>query len=202
MENPQAFWDARYNDPSYVYGTDPNDFFKHQLDLIPNRKSLLLLAEGEGRNAVYAAQQGWTVTATDFSVRGREKALELAGSEKAMLNYILSDVRQFDFEGLGKWDAIGLIYAHFPAEFRREIHQKCAKALNPGGRIILEAFNPKQLNRASGGPKSPEMLYTIDMLKEDFQGLEIQEAREETIMLMEGNGHLGFGEVVRCVFSL
>ncbi len=195
-ENPSHFWDTRYAEPTYVYGTAPNQFFRACLDALPPGR-LLLLAEGEGRNAVYAAEQGWQVTAVDFSERGREKALTLAASRGVHLDYHLMDIRQFDFEALGPWDAIGLIFAHFPPDFRTDIHRKCLASLRPGRQLILEAFNPGQLQYHSGGPKDVALLYTPDLLRADFAGASDIELSEVVAVLEEGPYHSGVASVVR-----
>ena len=200
MEYPNRFWDDRYESRDYVYGTQPNHYFQQQLDAIEKPGRLLLLAEGEGRNAVYAAEKGWQVTAVDFSAKGREKALALAAERETNFDYLLADIRQFDIAAQGGWDVIGLIYAHFPAEWRAEIHQKCAAALRPGGRIILEAFNRKQLNRLSGGPKNIDLLFSKSMIEQDFEALEPVECVETTVFLKEGQGHSGLAELVRGCF--
>lgn len=197
MNHPRTFWDNRYAEAAYAYGTKPNVYFKNQLDAIPTPGRLLLLAEGEGRNAVYAAQQGWQVTAVDFSEKARGKALALAAENDVHFEYLIANIQDYNLVGNGPWDAIGLIYAHFPPELRVSIHHKCTKALKKDGRVILEAFNRKQLGRLSGGPQDIDLLYSKIMLEEDFDGLEMLEATESTTFLSEGEGHAGLAEVVR-----
>jgi hypothetical protein len=97
------------------------------------------------------------------------------------------------------FDAIALIYAHFPSAIRQEVHQKMISWLKSGGYIILEAFNPTQLKNSSGGPKDITMLLTIEILEENFKGLTIEELAYETIILHEGKFHQGKAEVVRFV---
>jgi len=201
MENPSEFWEHRYASAVYTYGTRPNQYFQQQLERLEKPGRLLLLAEGEGRNAVYAATKGWQVTAVDFSANAREKALALAKERGVMIEYRLEDIQQFDFSTDHQWDVIGLVYAHFPPEWRAAVHQKCAAALAPGGHIILEAFNPNQLNRQSGGPKNIDWLYTKNMLLQDFKSLEPLLCAESTVFLQEGAGHEGFGEVIQGNFS-
>ena len=201
MEYPSKFWESRYEGQDYVYGTQPNRYFQQQLDAFKEPGRLLLLAEGEGRNAVYAAEKGWQVTAVDFSAKAREKALALAGERETHFQYLIADIQRFDFASCEPWDAIGLIYAHFPPEWRAETHQKCVAALRPGGKIILEAFNRKQLSRLSGGPKNMDLLYSKTMLEQDFEHLDPIESIEATVFLNEGEGHSGLGEVVRGCFQ-
>lgn len=197
MEYPQDFWNLRYSTPEYAYGMEPNQYFKAQLDAMPKPGRILLLCEGEGRNAVYAAQQGWQVTAVDFSETGQKKAMALAASRQVSIDYQVLDVAQFDIEKFGPWDAIALIYAHFPSPIRVGIHQACARALALKGEIWLEAFQKKQLENGPDGPKNPDMLYAAQLLAEDFSGLDIVENSELSLMLEEGERHSGIGHVVR-----
>lgn len=197
MDNPHAFWDNRYAAGEYVYGTRPNRYFETQLPTMDRPGRILMLAEGEGRNAVFAAQKGWNVTAVDFSREGRRKALELAASRSVSIDYQIADLGQFDFRNDTPWDAIGLFYAHLPPPLRIKIHQQCVAALQPGGLLMLEAFRPQQLQRTTGGPKDPDMLYTLEQLLNDFKGLEVVEALEGAAYLEEGAGHEGLGEIVR-----
>lgn len=200
MEYPFSFWDKRYSDDAYIYGTLPNRYFKDKLDAIPNPGRLLLLAEGEGRNAVYAAEKGWQVSAVDFSRTAQDKALKLAAARGVSIDYQVGNVQDYPFDSNGPWDAIGLIYAHFPSTLRSSIHQKCAAALAPNGTLILEAFNRNQMNRLSGGPKNIDLLYSKQHLEADFEGadgIQILELGEATVSLQEGLGHEGLGDVVR-----
>jgi SAM-dependent methyltransferase len=200
MNSTQQFWNERYAAAEYVYGTEPNEWFREQLSLLsPGR--ILLPAEGEGRNAVYAARTGWEVIALDLSEKGREKAMRLAAQANTFIQYHIADIRAYPLETTGPWDVIGLFYAHFPPDFRAETHRRLAQALRPGGHLILEAFHPKQLERNSGGPKSLDMLYTLELLRDDFAGLTVLEAEKATIILNEGPGHTGPAEVVRLLLQ-
>jgi SAM-dependent methyltransferase len=201
MEHPNKFWEDRYASGVYTYGKAPNQYFRQQMENIKNPGRLLLLAEGEGRNAVYAAQLGWQVTAVDFSTNAQQKALALAREQGVTITYLIADISLFDFKTYGTWDAIGLIYAHFPAAWRNTIHQACAEALNPEGKIILEAFHHQQLGLASGGPKNLDLLYTEEIILQDFAQLEPLEITAQQIYLAEGEGHAGIGEVVRGCFQ-
>ncbi len=191
----KEFWNQRYNEKEYVYGTSPNVYFKECLDKLKPGK-LLLPAEGEGRNAVYAASAGWVVDAFDYSESAKEKAEQLAKSQGVSFNYEIAEVQQFIADGKA-YDAIGLIYAHQPSAFRFQFHQQLVKALKPGGYVILECFRPEQIPLASGGPKSLDLLYTKDILEADFNQLQILEMNELTTVLQEGAYHAGEAEVIR-----
>lgn len=194
----QQFWNERYSQPEMVYGNEPNVFLREQLKNLKPGK-LLLPAEGEGRNAVYAASQGWDVLAFDYSEAGQAKALSLAKERGVTLEYQVADAEQFE-TAPETVDAVALIFAHFNPVLRLILHRKVVEWLKPGGTLILEAFHPKQLEGyTSGGPKEPTMLYTADMLQQDFDGLEIQLLEEREVELQEGAYHSGRGFVTRLV---
>ncbi len=191
----KEFWDDRYSKSNYAYGKAPNEFFKQEIEKLPVGK-LLLPAEGEGRNAVYAASIGWDVHALDMSENGREKALMLASENKVSIKYDvcpIQDCKLIDNE----YDAVVLIYAHFPPQLRKIIHQKLSKSLKPGGILLIEAFNKTQLGKKSGGPQDLDLLYSIDEMKLDFAGFKFVEAIETTINLYEGEYHKGPAEIIR-----
>ena len=193
---PEDFWNNRYNKIEYVYGTHPNEFFKEQLNKLKTG-SILLPAEGEGRNAVYAASQGWNVTAFDSSEKGKEKALALAEERDVSFDYQLVDV--LEFQSKMQFDVICLCYAHFPADIRKQAHQHLMQFLKPDGMVIFEAFAKVQLGNASGGPKNEAMLFSTKEIKDEFPQLKFNFIREETIELSEGNHHSGKAEVIRFV---
>ena len=187
-------WDERYKSEEYAYGTSPNLFFKEWLQKFPPG-SILMPAEGEGRNGVFAAQSGWRVTAFDLSVEGKAKALQLATANHVTMEYIVGDLAQLDFEK-ESFDAIGLIYAHFTAEKKSLFHSKLHSYLKPGGVIILEAFSKGNINNPAG-PKDMDMLLSAAEIKADFENYEILMLTEEDILLDEGTYHAGKGAVVR-----
>ncbi|WP_216726958.1 class I SAM-dependent methyltransferase [Hymenobacter siberiensis] len=196
MTHAADFWDARYEAEAYAYGTEPNAYFRRQLDTLPPGR-LLLLAEGEGRNAVYAARKGWQVTAVDFSDEARAKAQRLAASHGVRLDYRVEDLMDLAWQQPAGYDAIGLIYAHFPPTERQAVHTAAVASLAPGGHLLLEAFNPRQLGLSSGGPREAELLYEPAQLTADFAGLTLLENYEATVVLREGSFHAGPAQVVR-----
>lgn len=193
----KTFWNERYASEEFVYGKAPNEFFKACIDKQPPGK-LLLPCEGEGRNAVYAATIHWQVDAFDQSETGKEKCAQLAASKNVIVNYQVAEALEYNF-GENQYDVIALIYAHFPANIRTQIHQNCVKVLKPGGVIILEAFNPRQLHNTSGGPKDETMLYTSEMLREDFDHTKIELLETLQTNLQEGEYHSGLGDIIRLV---
>lgn len=192
----QAFWNDRYAQEAYVYGTQPNAFFRHHLEEIKTPGRALFPAEGEGRNAVYAAELGWTVDAFDYSASAQKKALALADSRNVTLVYSLSSIEDFAF-GTEQYDLIGLFFVHVPPSVRCLLHQRVMQALTPGGRLILEAFHPDQLSLDSGGPKKAAMLYSAELLNVDFSALNIQYLEQVTDNLSEGAYHQGKARLTR-----
>ena len=172
----KKFWDLRYSQPEYAYGKEPNKFFEKVLsDLRPGK--LLLPAEGEGRNAVFAAENGWNVTAIDFSRQAKEKALKLADEKRVSIKYIISPIEEYIFPE-NEFDTVALIYAHFPKLQRLNIHNSVVKSLKPGGYLIIEAFSKKQINNSTGGPKEISLLYELKELLNDFKDLNIEVSLE------------------------
>lgn len=193
----KEFWNQRYSEKEFAYGTKPNEFFAENLTQFkPGR--LFLPADGEGRNSVFAALQGWEVDAFDYSEEGKQKADILAKEKGVSVNFEVLDAAMFKPES-DKYDAIGLFYAHFPRELRKWFHKEVIKSLKKGGIVILEAFHPLQLNHPSGGPRVEDMLLTVDILKSEFEGLHFREIEDKQIELAEGNYHLGTGHVVRMI---
>ncbi len=191
------FWDKRYASEEYVYGIEPNHFLKESLDAL-EPGDILFPAEGEGRNAVYAAIQGWNVSAFDISSEGKEKAVKLASENTVSIDYKVAGFDEFNAKQ-ESYDVIALIYAHVPASDREAYYQKCVGWLKPGGTLILEGFSKKQLGLDSGGPKSLEMLFSLDELTTELKGLTIEKGLETKITLSEGAHHQGEGEVVRII---
>jgi hypothetical protein len=175
------FWNERFSTDEYIYGKNPNKFFKEQIDeLKPGR--LLLPGEGEGRNSVYAA----------------EKTLMLAKKNNVNINYTLSNLADFiPLENC--YDAIGLVFIHLKPDSRKVVHKRIVNALRNNGRIILEAFEKEQLGKSSGGPQSEEMLYSKEELDNDFRDLRMHLLEKKTVLLDEGDKHKGDASVIKFV---
>lgn len=191
------FWNERYGNQEYIYGKTPNLFFAEQLKTLKPGE-ILLPCEGEGRNAVFAAVKGWEVRAFDSSEAGKIKAGKLAAENNVDIDYLIDDALTVQYPP-NSFDAVAFIYAHFPPAIRKKIHQKAITWLKPGGKILLEVFNPKQLQNTSGGPKDLSMLYTEEMLRDDFEGLTIDQIETKTIELNEGRHHQGKADIIQFV---
>ena len=188
-------WEERYSEEEFAYGKEPNKFFKDEIDKL-NPGRLLLIGEGEGRNAVYAAKLGWAVDAVDFSEMAKKKALTLAGENNVVINYNVRDLNQFEPKE-NYYDAAGIIFIHLDDELRRKVHYEIVRSLRENGRVILEAFEKEQIKRNSGGPKNVGLLYSLEDIVSDFIELDFQKLSKETVTLDEGKYHLGEAVVVR-----
>jgi ubiquinone/menaquinone biosynthesis C-methylase UbiE len=192
------FWNERYAQHQTVYGAGPNEFFKEQLQSLTPGK-ILLPAEGEGRNALYAASLGWRVTAYDYSEVAKTKTLEQASALGiTSIEYEVKDLSQIQLPA-EEFDAIALIYVHLPLAVRKHLLNECIKSLKSGGILILEVFSKEQLQYNSGGPKDATLLYSLNELAEDFAGLKIMLQQEVITTLKEGAFHSGPASVVRFV---
>lgn len=192
----KEMWDERYSRVEYAYGEEPNLFFKTCLDQLPAPGRILLPAEGEGRNAVYAARQGWKVDAFDISDAGREKALRLAARHGVHIEYQVADYETVWIDA-GAYDAVALIFAHIHESKRRSAHQRLASALAAGGQLILEAYSKEQLSYGTGGPPAEALLYAVDDVREDFAELEVLQLEKTEAEIHEGRYHHGLASVIR-----
>jgi len=193
----KQFWNERYAASNFAYGKESNQFLKENLHFLPKGK-VLFVAEGEGRNAVFVAKNGYEVSAFDYSESGQQKALMLAQEQGVSVDYLVSDVLELPYEK-ESFDGIVLIFAHFPAEIRKQAHLKLLELLKPGGKIIFEAFGKEQLNYTSGGPKDIDMLFSEGEVRNEFPGISFDSLSTEKIVLDEGLFHQGEGVVVRFV---
>ncbi|MDH7460812.1 methyltransferase domain-containing protein [Chitinophagaceae bacterium 26-R-25] len=195
-------WDERYASEEFAYGTKPNDYLKEQLAKLSPGK-ILFPGEGEGRNAVFAATQGWNVSAFDISIEGQKKAQQLAASNKVSIDYKVGTLEELPYHA-EQFDAIALIYAHFPANIKSLYHKTLSKYLRKGGIVIFEAFSKNHIdylakNEKVGGPKDLGSLFSIEEIKADFDHYHFRELAEVEIELNEGVFHNGVGSVVRFV---
>ncbi len=191
------FWDKRYSSIGFVYGTEPNTFFKDELDKL-KAGNILLLGEGEGRNAVYAGAKGWNVDAVDFSTIAKKKALKLAEENSVSINYEITDLSEYKPKS-SYYNAAAIIFLHLNPKIRSDVHSKVVDSLIPGGSLIIEVYEKKQLGKDSGGPKNIDMLYSKEELKDDFKKMKIIMLGKEIITLNESEQHAGEAVVLRLI---
>ena len=191
------FWNERYSSEEFAYGEEPNAFIHQQLVKLKPGK-ILFPAEGEGRNAVYAASLGWQVTAFDLSTEGRKKALQLAAKHNVDIQYLIDGYETVSF-AKESFDCVVLVFAHIHKNKRAEYHHKLASFLKPGGKPIMESFSKEQIFRESGGPKSPDMLYSVEDMKNDFADFSDLQIEKTDTELLEGFFHNGKASVIRVI---
>lgn len=191
-------WNQRYNTAEYIYGTEPNDFLREHAASIPAGGTVLCLTEGEGRNAVFLAQQGYRVTAVDSSEVGLAKADALASARGVQITCIHADLAQFTL-GEHDWDGIVSIFCHLPSAIRQPLYAALGLALTPGGVFLLESYTPAQLAFNTGGPKDVDMLVDAATLRRELPGLQFSLLEERQREVVEGTYHTGLAAVVQAV---
>ena len=197
----KEFWDQRYAEEGYVYGTEPNEYLRHKLEEYKLKGNILFPADGEGRNSVFAASLGFDVTAFDQSEEGQKKALKLAEIKGVKINYLVSSFEIIELQK-NYYDCISLIYAHFPPPFNKKYYSEISSFLKPGGVIIIEGFSKNhlelnKLNKFSCGPQNLAMLFSVDEFEQYFSNVDIIELTEEIIDINEGPYHKGKASVIR-----
>lgn len=200
MSKPQTFWDDRFSDDRYVYGVQPNRFVEEAVDTwLPASGDVLALGAGEGRNAVYLARQGHTVTAVDYSAEGLRKTRHLADEWDVSVDTIQADVR--DWTPDRTWDVVVVTFLHLPAPDRPPLYRLIRRLLRPGGLLVAEWFRPEQRTEGytSGGPPDPDMMVTPEELRTHFPTESIVHLEETEPMLEEGM-HRGPAATVRFVW--
>ena len=191
------FWNEKFGGNEYAYGTEPNDFLKQVAQPLP-RGLALSVAEGEGRNAVWLAEQGFEVSSIEQSERGVAKTLRLALKRGVIVHAERGELETFHIQP-NTWDLIVSIYAHTPSELRRRLHRQIVAGLRPGGRFVLEAYTPAQIPNETGGPKDPDLMPTADILRKELAGLAFDTIREVERDVVEGSLHTGKAHAVQVV---
>jgi SAM-dependent methyltransferase len=189
-------WEDRYRVPDYVFGTEPNYFLLSCKALLPRSGKALAVADGEGRNGIWLAEQGLEVLSLDFSPSAQQKARALAKQRGVTLTIAQADVHAWDYPEAA-FDVVVEIFTQFstPAE-RAKKWAGMRKALKRGGLLIIQGYTPKQLQYGTGGPKQAENLYTRAMLEEAFRDFRDMKIVEEEIEIYEGTSHGGMSAVI------
>jgi SAM-dependent methyltransferase len=201
MESSAEFerWEKRFAAPEYVFGTEPNAFLKSQASVLPKTGKALAIADGEGRNGVWLAEQGLDVLSVDFSPTAQAKAQELARRRGVALRTLQADIIAWDWPS-AEFDVVAAIFFQFatPPE-RARIFAGIRKALKPGGLLLLEGYGPKQLEYKTGGPSELENLYTEELLRVEFAGFSEIAIEAHDSMISEGTRHVGMAALIDLV---
>lgn len=193
------FWDEKFSTPDYLFGETPNAFLARQSTRLAGYKTALAVADGEGRNGVWLAEQGLDVVSIDASSVGLAKADALAARRGVSLTTQLVDIAAYPWAE-AQFDVIAGIFFQFaPPDLRDQIFAGMIRSLRPGGLLLLEGYTPRQLDYGTGGPKQLDQLYTADLLREKFAALEIIALSEYDAELEEGSRHRGPSALVDLV---
>ena len=193
----KSFWDERYGTEEFMYGKEPNDFLRENIDSLP-QGTVLCLADGEGRNSVFIASTGRSVWSVDLSSQGPIKTLRLAAERGVEVHAESADLANYDL-GENRWDVIVSIFAHMPKDIRANLHQRVVRALKPSGVFLLEAYTPSQVGRGTGGPQDPSLTMNLGDLRKELSPLIFTTAHEIERNVAEGFGHTGMASVVQVI---
>ncbi len=190
------FWENRFSVPEFIFGREPNEFLARCLPLLPKSGKLLAVADGEGRNGVWLAQQGLSVVSLDFSLAAQAKARALAEAQNVNMEIVHADVHEWTYPE-NAFDIVVEIFTQFSTpEMRAKKWAGMRRTLKRGGLLILQGYTPKQLEYGTGGPKQVDRLYTRDMLEQAFGDFDEVRIVEEERELQEGPGHSGMSAVI------
>lgn len=199
-DNPQLDrWNTRFGGEDYVFGTAPNAFLASQANLLRPGERALSIADGEGRNGVWLAEQGLDVLSIDFSPVGLAKAAKLAAERGVRLETRQTDLAAWDWNGESFDVIVGIFIQFADPPLRTRMFAGIERALRPGGRLILQGYRPEQLKYGTGGSKKIENKYTADLLSAAFANLEIRHLREHDSVVHEGKGHDGMSALIDLV---
>ena len=191
-------WDERYSQDEFLFGTEPNDFLKEQAHRIPGGGSVLCLGDGEGRNGVWLAEQGYQVTSVDLSQVGLDKTRRFAKERDVTIETVYADLAEWPIEPQA-WDGIVSIFCHMMPEERKQMHPRIVKGLKPAGVFLLEAYTPDQIDKGTGGPSNPDLLVTAEDITPEIDGLEVQHAQNIEREVIEGTSHTGMASVAQII---
>lgn len=190
FNQPQQTWNQRYAAAHYVFGQEPNLYLLSQAQhLVPG--SALAVADGEGRNGVWLAQQGLQVDAFDFSEQAIAKAKSLAQGRQVKLHCVCSDWQSFDWQTARYNNVVGIFFQFATPEERRVLFAHMAESLQPGGTLIIQGYTPRQLDFNTGGPGKLAHLYDEALMLDAFGALDILDLRTYEADITEGTGHKG-----------
>ncbi|MCU0809510.1 MAG: class I SAM-dependent methyltransferase [Thiobacillaceae bacterium] len=193
------FWNERYATEDYIFGTAPNVFLASQSALIRPGMRALAIADGEGRNGVWLAEQGAQVHAIDVSPFALDKAKKLAAERGVTLNTEQADVLSWTWPQAA-YDLVAAIFIQFaPPPERDRIIQGIRRTLKPGGVLILQGYTPKQVEYGTGGPPSAANMYTAELLRDWFGDWDIRHLHEHESFISEGTHHHGMSALIDLV---
>ena len=176
-------WNARHGEGGLLFGTEPNRFLVAEAaSLEPGRA--LDLACGSGRNAVWLAQQGWSVVGADFSDVALEQARGLAAERGVEVEWVEADLREWELPPRA-FDLVAVLYLQLPGEELGAILRRAAEAVGGGGTMLVVGHHADNLASGFGGPKDPRVLFTPEGVAAELDGLVVEKA-EVVLRPVEG----------------
>ncbi len=189
-------WETRYSVPDYTFGKEPNYFLASRKPLLPSSGRVLAVADGEGRNGVWLAEQGLEVISIDFSPSAQKKGRALAAERHVNVDFRQADVHRWDYPQ-SAFDVVAEIFTQFSSPAERTLKWAgMRRALKPGGLLIVHGYTPKQLEYGTGGPKELENLYTRELLEHAFADFREVKITEEEREIHEGTSHGGMSAMI------
>ncbi|MBS0326717.1 MAG: class I SAM-dependent methyltransferase [Proteobacteria bacterium] len=199
FDHPRETWNNRYAGDDYLLGEAPNEFLRRHAPVIPRGGSVLCVADGEGRNSVWLAEQGFAVTAFDFAANGVAKARALAARRGVSVDLRLADMESWAWDAV-RYDALAAIFIQFLAPERRDaMFERMRSAVKPGGVFLLEGYRPEQVDYATGGPPWRENMYTREWVEERFRGWDLLVLESYDAEIREGRAHHGMSALLDVV---
>ena len=199
MSDEYQRWQTRFSAPGYLFGKEPNGFLKSKASLLKRGQKALSIADGEGRNGVFMAEQGLDVLAIDFSPIALEKSQSLAKERGVAIRTELADLATWRWP-VDEFDVVAAIFFQFcDPELRARVFANIKRALKPGGLLLLEGYSPKQLEYKTGGPSQVENLYTRELLEQEFKDFASIAIDEYDKVVSEGAGHGGMSALIDLV---
>jgi SAM-dependent methyltransferase len=197
--DPAHTWNQRFAAPGFLFGSEPNGWLREHANVWAPGSQVLCVADGEGRNSVWLAGQGFSVTAFDIATTGVAKARAFAEQRGVAVRYAVADCDNYAWPD-ASLDGVAAIFVQFadPA-LRQRLFANIVRALKPGGRLVLQGYTPRQLAYRTGGPPQASHLYTAPMLRDAFAELDIETLREYEADLAEGSGHHGRSALIGLV---
>jgi SAM-dependent methyltransferase len=198
-DTPLDFWNERFSGDDYRFGKEACAFLRRQSKYLRPGQRALAIADGEGRNGVWLAQQGLDVLSIDFSPIALAKAEKLAGERGVKLQTQITDIAEWPWQP-AQFDVVAAIFIQFATpELRPRIFAGIQRTLKPGGVLLLHGYRPKQLEYGTGGPPHADHMYTSPMLRAAFSDMEILYLEERDEIIEEGAGHVGMSALIDLV---
>ncbi|MHB8493186.1 MAG: SAM-dependent methyltransferase [Casimicrobiaceae bacterium] len=199
FDNPRETWNQRYTSPGYLFGEEPNAFLRKQARWLQPGSRVLCVADGEGRNSVWLAEQGFEVIAFDFAPNAVEKARALAKRRGVSVDHQVNDIENWPW-ATARYDAVAAIFIQFlPPDGREAAIAAMKAAVVPGGAFLLEGYRPEQVDYGTGGPPRREHMYTRDWVEKQFADWDIHVLEAYDAELREGRGHSGMSALIDLV---